>query len=112
MAGSQNYAETAKAIEHEIVTKGIILGIDWMDDSQVRALAHEAFEHSAEDVKHASSRSADYKLMAKVDLYGLAEMMLRTMEQSAGVGIECHGGIAWKSFAKALWAESKLRKPL
>ena len=110
MAGFENYAETAKAIEHEIVIKGIVLGIDWTDESQVRALAHEAIEHSADDVKHVASGPVDYKLMAKVDLYGLAGIMLRTMEESADVGFESHGGVAWKALAKALWEESKLGK--
>jgi hypothetical protein len=36
--------------------------------------------------------------------------MLRTMEESAGIGIESHGGVAWKAFAKALWAEVASRK--
>jgi hypothetical protein len=110
MAGFENYGETAKAIEHEIVTKGVILGIDWTDESQVRELAHEALDHLADDVKHVSSGPVDHKLIAKVDLFGLAGMMLRTMEESAGVGIESHGGVAWKAFSKALWAESRLAK--
>ncbi len=45
--------------------------------------------------------------MAKLDLFGLAGIMLKTMEESASVGVESHGGAAWKSFAKALWAESR-----
>ena len=110
MAGFENYVETAKAIEHEIATKGIVLGIDWNDESQIRALAHEALEHLADDVKHVSSGPVDYKLMAKVELFGLAGMMLRTMEESADIGIESHGGVAWKAFSKALSAEAKLRK--
>ena len=110
MAGYENYAEIAKGIEHEIVVKGIVLGIDWANEAQVRALAHEALNHQADDVKRASSGHADYKLMAKVDLYGLAAIMLRTMEESANTGFESHGGVAWKAFAKALWEEAELRK--
>ncbi|MFZ4536188.1 hypothetical protein [Propionivibrio sp.] len=110
MAGFEDYAATAKEIEQEIVRKGIVLGIDWKDDAQVRALAHAALEHSAEDLKRAASTHVDHQLMAKIDLYGLAGMMLRTMEESAGIGIESHGGVAWKAFAKALWAEAESRK--
>jgi hypothetical protein len=32
--------------------------------------------------------------------------MLKTMEESASIGIESHGGTAWKAFARALWAEA------
>ena len=56
----------------------------------------------------ASSR-VDYKLMAKLDLFGPAGIMLKTMEESASIGIDSHGGPAWKAFAKALWAASKSR---
>jgi hypothetical protein len=51
----------------------------------------------------------DYKLLAKVDLFGLAGIMLKTMEESASTGIMSHGGGAWKAFAKALWAEKEFR---
>ena len=110
MAGFENYAATAREIEHEIVIKGIVLGIDWTNEAQVRALAHEAFEHSDDDVTRVASGPVDHQLMAKVDLYGLAGMMLRTMEESAGAGIMSHGGVAWKALAKALWAEAEARK--
>lgn len=110
MAGYENYDEIAKRIEHEIIVKGIVLGIDWTNESQVGALAHEALDHLADDVKRAAAGHVDYKLMAKVDLYGLAAMMLQTMKESADTGFESHGGVAWKAFAKALWKESELRK--
>jgi hypothetical protein len=109
VAGFENYAENAKEIELEIVRKGIVLGIDWTDDAQVRALAREALNHAADDIKLAGASPVDYRLMAKVDLFGLAAIMLRTMEESAGAGIESHGGVAWKAFAKALWAEAKIK---
>jgi hypothetical protein len=47
--------------------------------------------------------------MAKVELFGLAALMLKTMTESATRGFETHGGTAWKSFARALWAEKALR---
>ena len=40
---------------------------------------------------------------------GLAGIMLKTMEESAEHCIESHGGEAWKAFARALWAEERLR---
>ena len=110
MAGFENYTADTREIELEIERKGIVLGIDWTDDVQVRALALEALDHSAADIKLAACSPFDYQLMAKVDLFGLAAIMLKTMEECAGIGIECHGGPAWKAFAKALWAEVERRK--
>jgi hypothetical protein len=110
MAGFENYAEETREIELEIERKGIVLGIDWTDDVQVRALAREALDQSAAEIRLAASGPVDRKLMAKVDLFGLAGIMLKTMEECAGVGFECHGGPAWKAFGKALWVELELRK--
>jgi len=112
MAGFENYAENAREIELQIERKGVVLGIDWNDDGQVRALAREALDASAKEVKISASGPVDYKLMAKLDLFGLAAMMLRTMEESAVQGFESHGGVAWKALAKALWAEANYRKSL
>jgi hypothetical protein len=109
MAGFEHYSQDTNEIEQEIVRKGVILGIDWSDEAQVRALAREALDHSAEDIKRAGTPPLDYKLLAKVDLFGLAALMLKTMEESAIEGFQSHGGEAWKAFAKALWAEAKLR---
>ena len=110
MTGFENYTENTREIELEIERKGIVLGIDWTDDVQVRALAREALDHSAAEVKLVAASPQDRKLMAKVDLFGLAAIMLKTMEECAGVGFECHGGPAWKALGKALWAEVELRK--
>ena len=109
MSGFDQYARDTAEIEAEIVRKGIVLGIDWSDQGVVRALAREALDHLAEDVRIAASGPTDYQLLAKVDLFGLAGIMLKTMAKSAGQGIESHGGPAWKAFAQALWAEARLR---
>lgn len=111
MAGFEHYGEDTREIEREIERKGIILGIDWNDEVQVRALAREAIAHGQETIHRAAANPGDHQLLAKVDLFGLAGLMLRTMEESAGVGIESHGGPAWKSFARALWAEAALQRP-
>lgn len=110
MAGFENYEKGTREIELEIERKGIVLGIDWNDEVQVRALAREAFEHSADDIRRAATDPGDPRLMAKVDLFGLAALMLRTMEESADSGFETHGGPAWKAFARALWAEAAQRR--
>jgi len=106
MAGFEDYAKDAQEIEAELVRKGIALGIDWSNDGEVRALAREALNHQAGDTGISTSAPIDYRKMAKIDLFGLAGIMLKTMEESAGYGFESHGGPAWKAFAKALWAEA------
>lgn len=110
MGGFENYSAETREIEREIVRKGIILGIDWEDEVQVRALAREAVEHGSDDVRRAEADPGDSHLMAKVDLFGLAALMLRTMQESAEAGFMTHGGPAWKAFARALWAEAELHK--
>lgn len=110
MAGFENYGADTGEIEREIERKGVVLGVDWADEAQVRALAREALDHLQEDVRIVASGTVDRKLLAKVDLFGLAGMMLKTMEESASIGIESHGGEAWKAFARALWAEKDLRQ--
>lgn len=109
MAGFENYGEETREIEQEIERKGVVLGIDWNDEAQVRALAREALDHSISEVHIPATGPVDHKLMAKLDLFGLAGIMLKTMEESAGVGVESHGGTAWKAFALALWAEMESR---
>lgn len=110
MAGYENYAREAAEIESEMERKGIVLGIDWNNKAELRALAREALDHLADDVKRAAASPTDYRLLAKIDLFGLAGMMLKTMEESASVGMETHGGPAWKAFAQALWEETTARR--
>lgn len=109
MSGFEHFSQDTAEIEAEIVRKGIVLGIDWADPVAVHDLAREALDHLNEAVKAAAANPTDYQLMAKVDLFGLAGLMLRTMTTSAGFGIASHGGPAWKAFATALWSEAKAR---
>lgn len=110
MAGFENYRETTRKIEDEIEHMGVALGIDWSNEAQVRELAREALDHAQDRIKQAAAHPDDQELSAKVTLFGLAGLMLRTMEESAGVGMESHGGPAWKAFGRALWAEAEQRR--
>lgn len=111
MAGFENYQEATRKIEEEIEHMGVALGIDWSDEAQVRALACEALEHAQDRMREAAANPDDHRLGAKVTLFGLASLMLRTMEESAGVGFESHGGPVWKAFGRALWLEAQKRSP-
>lgn len=106
MTGFESYREETAMLEKEIERIGMALDIDWSDDVQVRALAREALSHGAGEVMESASHPGDYRLRARTELFGLAALMLRVMEKSAGEGVLSHGGLAWKAFGRALWEES------
>ena len=112
MADFEDYRKATKEIEHRMMHKNILEGIDWGNDEQVRALAREALDRSAEETKFSPASPVDYKLLAKVELFGCAVFMLKTIEENAveGKGFQSRASEAWKAFAKALWAEAALRK--
>lgn len=103
----ENYHREADEIEKEIERKGIVLGIDWDDEAEVRALAREALLHSGADAQASTANPKDRRVMARTELFGLAALMLKTMEQSAEEGMHTHGGPVWKSFGRALWQEAE-----
>jgi excinuclease ABC subunit A len=106
MSGFENYSREALQIEHEIERKGAILGIDWNDAVQVRELARQAL-----DCKLGANNCEpdDPDDRARIELFGLAQLMLTVMKESADQNLHTHGGAAWKAFARALWAEHEFR---
>jgi hypothetical protein len=107
MSGFENYTGEARQLEQEIERKGIILGIDWNDAAQMRELARQALDCKLTQYDHASHDPLD---RVRFELFGLAQLMLNVMKESARADIHTHGGVAWKSFAHALWAEHDLRQ--
>lgn len=105
MSGFENYANEIREIELEIERKGVILGVDWNDAAQLRALAAEAVRHSAAETLALEYGREDFQEIAKLELFGLAQLMLQAMQESAIDDIERHGGPIWKAFARALYAE-------
>ena len=107
MSGFENYSREAQQLEHEIERKGVVLGIDWDDAAQVRELAREAL-----DCKLGADNCEpdDPDDRARLELFGLAQLMLTVMKESAQDDIHTHGGPAWKALARALWAEHELRQ--
>lgn len=103
MAGFEFYNEETATLEKEIERLGMALGIDWSDEAQVGALAHEALSQGSSELRAAANHAGDYRLRAKAELFGLSALMLRIMEKSAGEGVLTHGGPAWKAFGRALW---------
>ena len=98
-------SQGAAGIETQITRLGIVLGIDWDDDAQVQGLAREALYHSKEALAQFSQHHDDYQLKAKIELFGLAALMMQIMTSSADEGVHTHGGAAWKSLSRALMRE-------
>ncbi len=105
MPNFENYPEEARRIEQEIARLGIALNIDWADKPAVHQLAREALTCNAEQMKLSLD---DIESSTRQKLFGLAQLMLSVMAQSANEGVEVHGGPVWKAFGRALWAESGL----
>jgi hypothetical protein len=106
MSGFENFQDDADALEREIVRRGIVLGVDWNNEAQVRLLAREALTHAREASRAAAG--GNHQEQARAELFAFAALMLRTMQESAEEGVLTHGGPVWKAFARALWAESGL----
>lgn len=109
MPSFEDYSREALDIEREIVRKGLVLGIDWADSVAVRQLAREALKcrNLPDDP---GCRPTDPQARAKLDLFGLAQLMMTVMRQSADEGQHTHGGPAWKALARALWQENPERR--
>ena len=107
MSGFENYSREARQLEHEIERKGVVLGIDWDDAVQVRELARGALDCK---LGRDNCDPDDLLERSRIELFGLAQLMLKVMTESAGDDMLTHGGAAWKAFAHALWAEHDLRQ--
>ncbi|MCC7311884.1 MAG: hypothetical protein IT510_11625 [Sulfuritalea sp.] len=85
----------------------MILGIDWDNPAQVRKLARQALDCTLDALDCEPDEPLD---RARLELFGLAQLMLTVMRESADENIDTHGGPAWKAFARALWAEHDRRQ--
>jgi len=106
MSGFENFNAEAASIELELERKGVMLGIDWDNAEQVRLLARAALDCKT-DAPGCGSEAIDER--TRVELFGLAQLMLKVMTESAGEHMHTHGGRVWKNFARALWAEREAR---
>lgn len=109
MIGFEDFSKDAAELEHEICKLGVAIGLDWSDHAAVRALAREALEGGADHVERLV-RSHDPAQRGRGELFALAVVMLRTMEESAEQGIHTHGGPCWKAFGRALIEEAGARR--
>ena len=108
MSVTGSYVQDSEEIVREIERKAVTLGINWEDEAQVRALAHEALNYTGHQPHVRPGEPTDYQALAKFEMFGLTALMLKTMEMSAHDGLVTHGNAIWKTFARALWHETQL----
>jgi hypothetical protein len=106
MSGFENYSEETRQLETALVRKGIALGIDWNDAIAVDQLARDALDFKPGNftIDHHYPRQ-----IARFEIFGIAELMLRVMAESANDQILSHGGNVWKAFSRALWRARQTR---
>src|SRR5574337_1516270 len=106
MSGFEHFERDAYELEREILTRGILLRLDWDDAARMRQLAREALQ-GGPDHTRALLADPDPRLRARGELFALGVLMLRVMEESADTGVHTHGGPAWKAFGRALIQEAQ-----
>jgi hypothetical protein len=104
MADFEHHGQTAAKIALEIERKLAILGLDWRDAATMRRLAREVME-PGKPTTFAGFEQGIPSQLAYMELQGLINLMLRTMEEGAEGGEVIHGSDAWKALARALWNE-------
>lgn len=107
MSGFEPYGDDVARIEQEIIRKGVALNINWDDSVEVDLLAQEALVHAKDLAQRAAQNPGDRLQLARVELFGLAALMLKTMEETAHEGFLTHGGPVWKAFGRALWKANR-----
>lgn len=105
MSGFGHYARTAQQVEREMIRRGVVMGLDWTDAAEVRALAREVLSCTSA-CRLELLRDPDRIRRSKGELFALSELMLDTMRQSAGIGVHTSGGPVWKAFGHALYEEA------
>lgn len=104
MSGFEHYPQEIRALELALERMGVALGIDWSDDAQVRALAREALSGEGERTMAAAAKG-ERAALARAELFGLAALMTKSLQESADEGVASAGGPAWRSFSSALLDE-------
>jgi hypothetical protein len=100
----------AREISGTIERLLIALGIDHHDDAAMRALAEEALDQAKVQVTMEKASHGDRQALVRAELFGLAHLMMRTMEESAredGFSITS-GNEAWKAFGRALYKQGSI----
>lgn len=102
MSQTENHWAEVRHIETELQRKMIALGLDWHDEAAMTLLAAECKAFSPAEA-NAAFVSKDRARITKAEIFALASLMLRAMEDAAMEGREVHGGEAWKAFSRHLY---------
>jgi hypothetical protein len=102
MSQIENHRDEVSQIETELMRHMIALGLDWHDEAAMTQLASECKVFGPADAQ-AAYASNEQRLITKAELFGLASVMIRTMENAALEQRDVHGGEVWKAFGKHLY---------
>ncbi len=98
----QDAHDIAIAIERKLIA----LGITEEDHLAMADLAREALDPAKLNEERVKAAAGDRTALTRFEIFGLAELMLKVMEESA---IEDHvtvsGNDYWKVFARELYAQ-------
>lgn len=104
MAGFEDLQKQATMIAKELEWKLDLLGVDWRNETELRALAREALQHRAKE-GHPAFDPDHPGYHTRLEVFGLIGLMLKAMEEGAMEGVQVHGSDVWKALARAIWAE-------
>ena len=102
MSQIENHHDEVSEIETQMMRHMIALGLDWHNEAVMVQLAAEckAFGPGQASAAYASH---DRTQKTKAELFVLASLMLKTMENAAGDNRFVHAGEVWKAFGKHLY---------
>jgi hypothetical protein len=87
MSGFGHYDRTITELVKEIAICCALLGLDWTDDKQVRAVVNESLNCTSEQLL-AMLHASDGRTKARGKLFALFTLLLNTERQSAQVGVK------------------------
>jgi hypothetical protein len=109
MAMFEDRNREAREISTAIERKLLALGLDKGDQAAITELAREALDPARLNEARVKAEAGDRAALTRFELFGLAELMLKVMEESAIEDhLEVSGNEYWKVFARALY---KLQYP-
>jgi hypothetical protein len=90
MSGFGHYSRTVAELVKEIAICCILLGLDWTDETQVRALVEESLNCTPEQLL-TLLRAPDGRARARGKLFALLTLLLDTTRQSIQSGVPVTG---------------------
>ena len=96
----------AHEISSTIERKLIALGIGKDDHVALAELARESLDPARLNEARAKAEAGDRMALTRFELFGLVDLMLKVMEESASEDhFTVSGNECWKVFARALYAQ-------